>query len=642
MKNWLVLSALLLASVVHAQENLGDADSLKAKLKSMPMDTNRVLALCDVAYTYRFVDVDSAFRYATQALTLSKQLHYKNGMAWSYLLIGVTHSIRNRVAQSISYYQKSIDLADSLHNYTIVCRALANIGWCMFDLEDYYRAIDYFKRSLTYQNILSGQDAYFITLQINIGQNCLANRQFLEAEKYFKMALAYGREKIPNYGYLLNLLSALRIEQHSYTTADSLLKTGWKLIDQLPDKVDKADNRYYFAKLKLAQGDIAKAYAYAEEAQYYLLPAGPKTEMERIYILLSAIESKQGNAQQALDYLLKSNALRDSVHSSQAKYSEFLFSKREQEREILLEQKDKELLKAEKQNQQILWISSLFIFAGAIVSLLFFVWQKQQANKKLTVLNDELVKKEAVVVNQNKLLHETNDSKDKLFSIIGHDLRSPLSSLQGIMDLLSSSHNGALSEEERKKYFHILNRQLKNLLNLTSNLLQWSFSQTNSITFAAEIFDIAKTIKENEVLLNDIALDKKITIINEVQTELYVWAHHQSINTVIRNLISNAIKFTHAGGKITICTEHVDEFIKVSVIDTGVGIAADVKDTLFKLSDKRSTLGTANEKGSGLGLPLCKEFVEKNGGTIGVETIVGKGSSFYFTVPVNTEEFFSS
>lgn len=625
------------------------------------MDTNRVLALCDVAYTYRFVNVDSAFHYATLSLDLSEQLNYKNGKAWSYLLIGVTHSIRNRVAQSISYYQKSIDLADSLHNYTIVCRALANIGWCMFDLEDYYRAIDYFKRSLTYQNILSKQEAYFITLQINIGQSYLANRQLAQAEKYLKMALGYGREKIPNYGYLLNMLSALRIEQHQYVAADSLLKVGWKLINSLPDKVDKADNRYYFAKLKLAQGDISKAYDYAEEAHHYYVLTGSKADMERIYILLSAVESKQGRTQQALDYLLKSNVLRDSVHSGQAKYSEFLFNKREQEREILFQQKDKELLKAEKRNQQILWAGSLFIFAAGIVSLSFFVYQKQQANKnllssneklsvlndelsavnnELLALNDELVRKEATITNQNNLLRETNESKDRLFSIIGHDLRSPLNSIMGLTQLMSK-HYEMLSEDERRKGIHDIDRLVKNLLNLIDNLLQWGFSQTNSISFVPEIFDIAHVLKENEVLLKDVAHDKKITIVNETQSGLLVWAHPNSIKTVVRNLIANAIKFTNKNGKVTLRAEPLDGFIKVSVIDTGVGIIDVVKNSLFKVGHNRSSPGTADEKGSGLGLLLCKEFVEKNGGTIGMETETGKGSTFYFTVPVNTEEFFS-
>jgi signal transduction histidine kinase len=174
--------------------------------------------------------------------------------------------------------------------------------------------------------------------------------------------------------------------------------------------------------------------------------------------------------------------------------------------------------------------------------------------------------------------------------------------------------------------------------------LQWGFSQANSISFVPEIFDIAHVLEENEVLLKDVAHDKKITIVNETQSGLLVWAHPNSIKTVVRNLISNAIKFTNKNGKVTLRAEPLDGFIKVSVIDTGVGIIDVVKNSLFKVGYNRSSPGTADEKGSGLGLLLCKEFVEKNGGTIDMETSIGNGSTFYFTVPVasdvNAEEPF--
>ncbi|MBL0741162.1 sensor histidine kinase [Chryseolinea lacunae] len=640
MKYYLAILALLALSVGYSQENLRNVDSLKAEVASLPMDTNRVLRLCDVSHSYHAVDVDSSLHYAEKALELSKQLRYKNGMAWSNLLIGQTYSRRNLVAQAISCYQRSIDIADSVNNKTVMCRALGNIGWCMFDLEDYYRAIDYFKRALSFQEALGKQDPYFVTLKINIGQTYLANRQFGEAEKYLNTVFAYDRLEIPNYGYLLNMLSALRIEQRQYAIADSILNTVWKLISPLPDKIDKADNRYYFAKLKLAQGDAQSAFVYAEEAHHYYVQIGSKADMERIYALLSVIESERGRTKQALSYLLKSNELRDSVHSSRAKYSEYLFNSREQNRKALLQEKDKELLQAEKKNQQLLGIGLLSISIGIIACLLFFVWQRQQTykkvlalNEKLSVLNDELVKKEAAIAHQNYLLRETNDSKDKLFSIIGHDLRSPINSLMGLMDLLSN-HYDLLTPDERHKYLGDLNRSLKNLNNLTGNLLEWSFSQTNALNFIPEIFDVGLALKESEELFSDVAHVKKIVIVNEVKTELLVWAHPHSIRTIIRNLLSNAIKFTREGGQVTLNAEFVDGFVRVGVIDNGVGIREGIMNRLFEIGDKRSTPGTANEKGSGLGLLLCKEFVEKNGGTIEVRTAVGKGSAFYFTVPM--------
>ena len=587
------------------------------------------------SFSYRYSNVDSAYRIAKGALELSERLGYKNGKAWANLLIGMTYAIRGNVPLAISYYERSMHLADSLHNYLIVSRALANIGWSAFDLEDYYQAIDYFKRSLQYQQHLIGQETYIITLEMNIGQACLANERPKEAEYYLNQALARGKAKNENYGYLLNLLGSLRIAQQRYTAADSLLTAGWKLINLLPDKIDKADNRHYFAKLKLALGEIQNAHDYAIGAlnNYQLLRS--KVDLERVYKLLSIIESKRGNTQQSLTYLLLSNALRDSVNNSRARYSGFLFDQREQEKQLELQKKDKELLQAEKRNQQIIWIASLFIFTGVIGGLSFFVWQKERTNKKLLALNDELIRKEATIVAHNNLLQEMNVSKDKLFSIIGHDIRSPLLSLTGFLKLLSN-HSDSLSKEELKMFLLDLDRSLKNLFNLLENLLQWSLSQTGTIDFKPEIFDVALSLKENEELLKDQANNKCIAIINECQSVVQVSAHRNSIHSVIRNLISNAIKFTPEGGKITLSTERVGKHVRVSVTDTGLGISQEVNGKLFKVGIKHSTPGTAKEKGSGLGLVLCKEFVEKNGGAIGVVSTEGKGSTFYFTLPMAT------
>jgi two-component system sensor histidine kinase/response regulator len=639
MKCFHAVLALLVATASYSQEYIGNVDSLKRKLVLTRRDTNLVHALCDVSSSYHAVNVDSSLHYAQKALELSKQLQYKTGLALSYLLIGQTHSRRNQVAQAISYYQNSIDLGESINNKTIVCRALGYIGWCMFDLKDYYRAIDYFKRALSYQTVLPKDDGYFITLKINIGQTYLANKRLAEAEKYLNMVLAHNRNEIPNYGYLLNMLSALRLEQQKYAVADSLLNAAWQTIDPLPDRIDKADNRYYFAKLKFAQDDIQAAFNYAKEAYDYYMQIGSKSDMEQIDILLSTIESKRGRTQQALRYILESNVLRDSVHSSQAKYSEYLFSSREQHRKTLLQEKDNELLQAEKRNQRLLGISLLAVSVSVIAGMSFFVWQRQQnykkllvLNEKLLLLNDELVRKETAIADQNTLLRETNDSKDRLFSIIGHDLRSPINSLIGFMDLLSNNDD-MLTPDERQKHLGNLNRSLKNLNNLTGNLLEWSLSQTNTIKFISEPFDIAQALKEVEELFRDLAQVKKISIVNETDTGLLVWAHPHSVKTVIRNLLSNAIKFTREGGEVRLNAERVDDFVKITVIDDGVGIPDDILDRLFSVGEKRSTPGTANERGSGLGLMLCREFAEKNGGTISVKTTAGEGSIFSFTVP---------
>jgi signal transduction histidine kinase len=230
----------------------------------------------------------------------------------------------------------------------------------------------------------------------------------------------------------------------------------------------------------------------------------------------------------------------------------------------------------------------------------------------------------------NRALQEINVAKDRLFSIIGHDLKGPLNSLTSFSGLLLN-HADQLTKDEIKMLSTDLDKSLKNLLALLENLLEWSRSQTGNIDFKREAFDLTAVLNENVELLKGQAQNKKITILPESKTNLMAMAHRNSINTVVRNLLSNAIKFTPESGTIMLTVE-VGKQLIVSVNDTGVGMSEATIQKLFKLGTKHSTLGTSKEKGTGLGLILCKDFVEKNGGTIGVESQEGKGSRFYFTV----------
>jgi signal transduction histidine kinase len=177
-------------------------------------------------------------------------------------------------------------------------------------------------------------------------------------------------------------------------------------------------------------------------------------------------------------------------------------------------------------------------------------------------------------------------------------------------------------------------KSLKNLYALLNNLLEWSRSQTGNIDFTPETFDITSILKENRELLCGQAKSKRIGFLGDLNGRVAVRAHRHSLNTVVRNLVSNSIKFTPEGGVIKLGLKQNHKHVLVSIADTGVGMNSDVISKLFRIDAKHTTKGTANEKGTGLGLILCKDFVEKNGGKLWVESEEGKGSVFYFTVPL--------
>ena len=235
-------------------------------------------------------------------------------------------------------------------------------------------------------------------------------------------------------------------------------------------------------------------------------------------------------------------------------------------------------------------------------------------------------------INEHKLI-ELNATKDKFFSMIAHDLRAPLSSIIGFSDHLVSQIK-ARDYGQIGEFADIILQSSTRVMDLLMNLMEWAQLQSGRIEFNPERIDIASIINEEILLLKGNAEQKSIIILNTLPSHNQVNADRVMISTVLRNLISNGIKFTSPGGKITIKSAvRQDEFI-VSVTDTGVGISKERIDKLFELNESYSTSGTQNEKGTGLGLILCKEFIERNNGKIWVESESGKGSTFSFSLQV--------
>lgn len=233
---------------------------------------------------------------------------------------------------------------------------------------------------------------------------------------------------------------------------------------------------------------------------------------------------------------------------------------------------------------------------------------------------------------QNEELQKLNAQKDKFFSIIAHDLKSPFSSIMGFSEMLVEQINEK-DYDGIEQYAGVILQSSQRAMDLLMNLMEWSRSQTGRMEFNPQRFDLKEFIHDIIPLFDDIAGQKGIVIKKELPPSAPVFADQAMINTVLRNLISNAIKFTKPGGAIVLeVTEEKNKFT-VSVNDNGIGIPKDLIGKLFRIDENFSTHGTANESGTGLGLILCKEFVEKHGGKIWVESEEGKGSTFYFSLP---------
>lgn len=242
------------------------------------------------------------------------------------------------------------------------------------------------------------------------------------------------------------------------------------------------------------------------------------------------------------------------------------------------------------------------------------------------------VRDEAEIKLKNEELINLNATKDRLFSIIAHDLVNPFNSIVGFSNLLYTQMDEN-DLEGIEKYAGIILDSSRQAMDLLLNLLEWSRSQIGGIRFNPAKVEINGLIRDVVMLLTNVARQKSITISNELHRIVTVVADATMISTILRNLISNAIKFTNPGGEIVINVKQKASELEFTVSDNGVGIKKESIGKLFRIDEPISTQGTKDEKGTGLGLILCKEFVEKHGGKIWVESTAGKGSTFYFTIP---------
>jgi signal transduction histidine kinase len=261
-------------------------------------------------------------------------------------------------------------------------------------------------------------------------------------------------------------------------------------------------------------------------------------------------------------------------------------------------------------------IITLLIMSSSIISLL--IWLFSRIMVKIIKSEQEL-----------KIL---NSTKDKVFSIIAHDLRTPFNSILGLADLLNSNYT-ELNEEERQDYISNIYMASKSAYELLENLLLWSTNQQNKIEILKENINLKKIVNEAIAVYMPGLEQKNITLDIRIPETITVNADKFAIKTIIGNLFNNAIKFTKSEGYIKIDAHHQDKFTEISISDNGVGIPEEDIPKLFRIEDNITTMGTKNEKGTGLGLLICKEFIENHKGEIWVESKLGVGSTFYFTIP---------
>jgi signal transduction histidine kinase len=372
------------------------------------------------------------------------------------------------------------------------------------------------------------------------------------------------------------------------------------------------------------------------------------------YFDLAKLEYQLGDYRKAYDYKEKYYALYDSLNAIEMdkQYAEL-----QTRYETVQKESEINLLKSEKliqdnklrKSELIKWtgvsiivILLVIFYVGAI-----FYRQKRNANIQLTeknrqieVKNEQLAAMNLNITQMNEQLQESqveltnaNNAKDRFFSILAHDLRNPFHNIMGESYLLSKSYD-RLSPDERKRYASDIFSSCEQVDRLLGNLLEWSRTQSKGITFQPMLFDFQLLVQNSLSVLKSSSDEKSISVENRIVRPIQIYADYTMLETVVRNMIHNSIKFTPYGGNITLSASIDNEKLVTSISDTGVGIDEENLGKLFQIDSNIKTRGTGNENGTGLGLVICKEFINYHKGEIWAESSPGKGSVFYFSIPI--------
>lgn len=625
-------------------------------------------------------DFNKSLQYLDQAYELSLNLKDSLIISEIFSTYGQLYSSKSEYDKAKKYFDKSISISKKIKDKKFIARSLTGIGavyWERGDLEraiqkfiEAYEIIEEFKdpeleisvlifMGIVYSN--EGQtekalEVFFKVLEIaeredhlstisviynNIAVVYLREKKIKKALEYLEKCLELKKDLGDQKGVALalNNIGETYLELNDLDKAKTNLLEAIAINRKLNFETEIIYNLNSLAQVYLAYGRPQKAAEYIEEGLYLCNKHKIKSVQQDFLKLQSEYYYSVANYKQAYKSFEKFNNLKDSLSNVSKSdkiaqlQTQFEAEKKEKENEML---RVTNLYTQEKLTQEKKIKNYLFVFAiFAILSfgLIFILFKsKVSANKRINSVNDELEESNQKLEETNQKLEVMNATKDKFFSIIAHDLRSPFNSILGFSKLITTEISTSKDLEIIKEYNDSVNESADNLFSLLENLLQWAKCQQDKIEYSPVKFDLQDVIHSNINLFKLKTKDKSINLISDTKLETYVNADVNMVDTILRNLISNAIKFTNLNGEITITSEQKNGFFNISIKDTGIGISSENQEKLFSLNKNYTTTGTNNETGSGLGLLLCKEFVIKNGGDIWVDSEPNKGSKFTFSL----------
>ncbi|TGE29514.1 ATP-binding protein [Hymenobacter metallicola] len=571
-----------------------------------------------------------AVRHFRRALQLHRQLRNRQHVGVDLFYLGGALLSQGDTGQARQAYQAALQSFGQLQQATKAAQVQERLGNLYSQQGKWAQALASQARALqTWQH--SHDSARVASTLTAIGNVYHQQRHFSRALFYLHQALQTAgktdsirqSESLAGMGRVYLTLGNDEAALNSFRRAVQLHPVAAAPVQQA--------NLY---QLLAATHDSLGHWAATEQTLLRSLPiarrGGSKAQLNVIYKSLASLYRRTGNYKQALEATTHFAELQDSLfadeRSAQVAELRTRYETEKKEREIQLLTKDRQIQDAILRRQKLLRNA---LATGALL-LLIIVAGLYRGRQQQQRINRLLERKNTAINRQKEELGRLNRTKDTLFSVISHDLRSPLSSLYALLNLLNM---GALPPERLALHSARLTRGLNNTLLLLDNLLNWSAAQIRDDKIRPERLRLDVLTEEAVALLLADAERKGIQLLNQLPVPLQVRADINMVRLVLRNLLGNALKFTPEGGRVTVSAARQGAMWAIAIQDTGVGIPAAAHDKVFGQDGAFSTLGTAREKGTGLGLQLCKDFVERNGGQLSFISEQGQGTTFTFTLP---------
>jgi len=535
---------------------------------------------------------DAAVQDYISAARIFEKLGEQQSLAINLNNIALELGKLGRYRIAINYYTRAIDIHTKLNNYYDLALCYTNISTSFEAVRSLDTALIYNNRAIK----IAEERGFNYTLAqayMNHGSIYKAMKDRKKAEVFFKRSLEVCYKEGIAYGLMVNriALGNLHEETGSYLKA-------------------------------VAEYDSALKYAERMES---------RADINELHGKLARVLAKTGDFERAYKYLRLFHDYTDSIKGGEtaAKIIEL-------EKMYETEKQTAEIARLEQvTSNQIIAIVSLIAVAGASFSFIFFFRYKR---RKAEEEREKAARHSEEIERYSEELKELNATKDKLFSLISHDIRGPFQPILGFSEVLATQ-----SEELPREEITAISRDLHAVAGstffLVGNLLDWARAQTGKIAFNPEELDFRSMIDSVYQNLGYALREKDITLAVEIPKGVKIKGDRMMITSILQNIIQNAVKFSHAGSEVILTGEFEDELFRVSITDTGIGMTKETIENLFNPSGTRSERGTNNEKGTGLGLSLSAEFVERHSGKIEVESILGQGSRFSFTLPLAEEKF---